>query len=234
MRLHRFFVTEEIGKSKEVTLRDSGLHHQLKNVFRFTTGGQVVILDNTGYEYHALISAFGYGEVTFSIVKRAVSKNLPSKELILLCSLPKKDKFEWILEKGTEIGVMHFVPIVSDRSEKKDLNIERCEKILKESAEQSGRAMIPTLSGIQTLEEVLDREVKGYPCIVFDPKGEMFVPEHVHSMTSVGAFIGPEGGWTERELYLFKKNKIKSYSLGGMTLRAETAAIVVSTLVLLT
>lgn len=230
MRLHRFFVPREIGKQKEIVIRDSSLLHQLKNVFRFTVGGQVILLDNTGYEYHSLISSFGYGETTFSIVSKRESKNVPQRELHLFCSLIKKDKFEWMLEKGTELGVTSFIPVLSDRSEKKEFNRERAEKILMESAEQSGRASIPTIRDIVGFEDAIPQE---FPCFAYDPKGSIFTIEHAQNFSPLGAFIGPEGGWTEREIFLFKKNGVKVYSLGNQVLRAETAAIAVSTLLLL-
>jgi 16S rRNA (uracil1498-N3)-methyltransferase len=230
MRLHRFFVSREIGKDKEVVIHDTALFHQLKNVFRFTTGGQVVLLDNTGYEYHSLISSFGYGDIKFSIVSKRESKNIPTREIYLFCSLIKKDKFEWVLEKGTELGVTKFIPLISDRSEKKSFDIERARKILRESAEQSEKALIPTVSETLSFEDSINQE---FPCFAFDPKGETFNIEHAQNFSPLGIFIGPEGGWTDRETFLFKKKGIKVYSLGHSILRAETAAVAISTLLLL-
>jgi len=230
MRLHRFFVSEQIGKERDIVIHDPDLLHQLKNVFRFTTGGQVILLDNTGYEYHSLISRFGFGEIYFTIVRRGASKNIPQREIYLFSSLIKKDKFEWVLEKGTELGVSRFIPLITDRSEKKDLNYERAEKILRESTEQSERAVIPTLEKIKNFEDSLGQN---FPCFAFDPKGDVFTIEHAQNFSPLGIFIGPEGGWTDREIFLFKKSGIKVFSLGKGVLRAETAAIAASTLLLL-
>lgn len=230
MRLHRFFVAGEIPDKGELVIHDEALFHQLKNVFRFTVGGQVILLDNTGYEYHALVSSFEHGDITFSIVSRKESMHIPPREVYLFCSLIKKDKFEWILEKGTELGVTKFVPIISDRSEKKDLNIERGEKILREAAEQSGRATIPELLSPISFEEALKQE---FPLFAFDPKGDTFTIEHAHNYSPLGIFVGPEGGWTDREIFLFKQNDVRVYSLGPLVLRAETAAVAISALILL-
>ncbi len=230
MRLHRFFVSEEIGKGREIVIRDADLLHQLRNVFRFTTGGQVILLDNTGYEYHSLISSFGFGEVNFTIVRRGMSKNIPEREIHLFSSLIKKDKFEWVLEKGTELGVSRFIPLLSDRSEKKEFNRERGGKILREAAEQSERATIPVLENVVPFDDTL---TQNFPCFAFDPKGDIFTVNHAQNFSPLGIFIGPEGGWTEREIFLFKKNGIKVYSLGKLVLRAETAAIAATSLLLL-
>lgn len=230
MRLHRFFVPEPIGKSDTVVVRDSSLTHQLRHVFRFTVGGQVILLDNSGYEYRAMINEFHPSGVTFSIVSKRESPNAPSRELYLFVSIIKKDKFEWIVEKGTELGVSKFIPIVSDRSEKKSLNIERLEKIILEASEQSGKAIRPTVMEPIKFGDALLQE---YPCFAFHPTGDVFTVEHAQNFSPLGVFIGPEGGWSDKEIFAFKQNKIKVYSLGNSILRAETAAIAVSTLLLL-
>lgn len=230
MKLHRFFVSQNLLSAEEVVIRDGDLYHQLRNVFRFTVGGQVILLDNTGYEYLAFISSFGKGDVSFSIASKRMGKNIPEKEIYLFCSIVKKDKFEWVLEKGTELGVSHFIPLLSDRSEKKDINEERALKILKEASEQSERSVMPNLEPISSLEDALSREISK---ICFDPKGQKFVPEAVHTISTLGVFIGPEGGWTEREIFLFKKHKVPIYSLGKGILKTETAVVSSLSLILL-
>lgn len=230
MKLHRFFVNQNLLSAEEVVIRDSDLYHQLRNVFRFTVGGQVILLDNTGYEYLAIVSSFGKGDVSFSIASKRMGKNIPEKEIYLFCSIVKKDKFEWVLEKGTELGVSHFIPLLSDRSEKKDINEERALKILKEASEQSERSVIPSLEQISSLEDALSREISK---ICFDPKGQKFVSEAVHTTSTLGVFIGPEGGWTEREIFLFKKYKVPIYSLGKGILKTETAVVSSLSLILL-
>lgn len=230
MRLHRFFVSDTIGEEKSVTLNDSALVHQLKNVFRFTIGGQVILFDNSGIEYRAMIADLQNGSVTFSIVSSREGQADPSRELHLFFSIIKKDKMEWVLEKGTELGVSVFVPIVSDRSEKKNLNMDRADKILRESSEQSGRTIIPQIRDAVTFDEVISQD---FPCFAFHPKGDVFTIEHTQNYSPLGIFIGPEGGWSDREIFLFKQNNIKVYSIGEQTLRAETAAIVIPGLILL-
>lgn len=230
MRLHRFYIKEEIGDKESVIIRDPDLVHQLRTVFRFTVGGQIILFDNTGFEYHILISSFEHGEIVGSVVSKKESKNIPPRELHLFCSVIKKDNFEWVLEKGTELGVTRFIPILSDRSEKKNLNIERAEKILIEASEQSGRAVLPEIAPITDLEDSLNQD---FPCFAFHPTGDVFTIEHAQNYSPLGIFIGPEGGWTDREIFLFKKNDIRVYSLGSQTLRAETASVAISSLILL-
>ncbi len=230
MRLHRFYVNPEIGTDSKVVIHDSELFHQLRNVFRFTIGGQVILLDNTGFEYLAMISDFGKGDATFQIISRTESVRIPNRELHLYASLIKKSNFEWVLEKGTELGVTKFIPIISDRSEKKSLNVERAEKILREASEQSGRAILPTLASVTTLEDALATDI---PIFAFDPSGDVFTVEHTHNYSPLGILIGPEGGWSEKELFLFKKENVRIHTLGELVLRAETASVAVASLILL-
>lgn len=230
MRLHRFFVSSPIGKNREVILRDKDLFHQLKHVFRFTIGGQVILFDDSGFDYHAMIASFRPNEVTLSIVSRQENKSEPNREIFLFASLLKKDKFEWILEKGTELGVSHFIPVISLRAEKKSLNYERAKKIIQEATEQSGRSHLPLLHETVFFEDALMQE---FPCFAFDQQGDTFTIEHAQKFSPLGLFVGPEGGWADQELFLFKKNNIKIYSLGAPTLRAETASIAVASLILL-
>lgn len=230
MRLHRFFVSELIDDRESVVFHDDGLVHQFRNVFRFTVGGQVILFDNSGYEYHAMISELRVDSVTFSIVSKRSGDRDPSRELHLFFSLIKKDKFEWVLEKGTELGVTTFCPIISDRSEKKNINLDRAEKIIREASEQSGRTILPTINEPKNLSDVLSQE---FPCFAFDPKGDAFTIEHAQKYSPLGIFIGPEGGWTEREVFLFKQNDVRVYSLGHPILKAETASLAISALILL-
>jgi 16S rRNA (uracil1498-N3)-methyltransferase len=148
---------------------------------------------------------------------------VPKRNIILYQSLIKKDKMEWVVEKATELGVSKIVPIVSERSEKKGFNIERAKKIAVEASEQCGRADVSEISEVTDLNEVLEN------CnnpIIFDKSGSTFDPSLIYkNHNTVSIFIGPEGGWTEKELELFKQKGASVFSLGSLTLRAETAAL---------
>ncbi|HZS43272.1 MAG TPA: RsmE family RNA methyltransferase [Candidatus Paceibacterota bacterium] len=237
MRLHRFLLTEEIADRKEVIISDSDLIHQWRQVFRFTVGTQLILFDNSGFEYLGLISKLSHlGAVVRILNKEDRSTSLP--EVCLFAALIKKDNFEWIIEKTTELGVSQIVPIISDRSEKKGLNMIRAKKIIKEASEQSGRVKLTRLNEPTDLEELLKSLDKGdeekVKIFSIDPKGKPF-DEKISAKIAreVGVFVGPEGGWTERELELFKRKRIPIYSLGSQILRAETAAVAIASLLLL-
>ncbi len=158
------------------------------------------------------------------------SKNISNKNIALFCSLLKKNNLELVLEKGTELGISEFVPLLSDRSEKKDLDLKRGRKIIKEASEQSGRVIMPNLQEIKNLKDIL--EGRDRKLVAFHPAG-VLLDKKIFSKKDLGILIGPEGGWSEREVELFLEKSVPVYSLGAQILRAETAAIALATLALL-
>lgn len=222
MKLQRFFVGSACEENTTLCIPSLELLHQLKSVFRMTTGNQVILFDNSGYDFEAIIEGFDKESVSFDIKGKTLNTVQPPRETYLFASIVKKDTFEWIAEKATEMGVSHIVPVLSERSEKKNLNMERLQKIIQEAAEQSGRATVPKLHDILELAEV----VANYSyllSVAWEPIGEKFTQEKLADVQ--GVYVGPEGGWTKEELEMFTENKIKILSLGPQVLRAETAVI---------
>jgi 16S rRNA (uracil1498-N3)-methyltransferase len=238
MRLHRFYIEQEIPQEGEITLADPELIHQMVNVFRFKISDKVILFDGRGSEFEAEIMTTSKKEISFKILKssQGVSSalggdSLASKNVSLYLALIKKGNFELAVEKCTEVGVAEIHPIISERSEKKDLNIERLNKIVKEASEQSGRLTLPKVYDVKSLEEAVTQVVnEGKVCVAFDPGGEK---HNLVSQDNIAIFVGPEGGWSDAELDVFKKNKFKTVSIGENVLRAETAAIVGSSLLLI-
>ena len=156
------------------------------------------------------------------------NKNTSKTELHIFQSIIKKDNFELIVQKCTEIGAFAFHPIISERSEKKDLNTERLVKISKEASEQSFRTTVPKVFEPLQLEKALENFDGDLYVLDFDAENIKDI-----SANKIGLIIGPEGGWSEKEREYFKTKNIKSVSLSNPVLRAETAAIVGSALILL-
>ena len=131
-------------------------------------------------------------------------------------------------QKGTEVGLSGFYPVLSARSVKKDFNKERAEKIICEAAEQSGRAVLPQVHDVldfkAALEFVQKERLAG---VIADPNSKKHILETLKEPT-MALFIGPEGGWTEEEISEAKECGFKAVSLGKLNLRSETAAIIAS------
>ncbi|MEI6345678.1 MAG: RsmE family RNA methyltransferase [bacterium] len=249
MKLQRFFVhkslNEPIGDRRELHIHDEALVHQLKRVFRLHAGDSVILLDNTGFQYTAEIVSLEKTEGVFHVLERheAPSARAGSglSQVILFQSLPKKDKFEYVLEKGTEIGLSGFVPVLSDRSEKLAINEERCQRILVEASEQSERARVPTLAPICPIDELFAKYGADTEFVAFhltgkqwsvELRGEIF-GQATKAGRGLGILVGPEGGWTDRELTLFKGRGVQIVTVGSQVLRTETAAIVAAALVVM-
>jgi 16S rRNA (uracil1498-N3)-methyltransferase len=144
----------------------------------------------------------------------------------------QEDKMEWVVEKATELGVSKIIPIISERSEKKSINMERANKIAIEASEQSGRATIPEILEPVDLSTELLEEIKkrGFDLITLDTNSTSLLATRPNGSSGReergdAIFIGPEGGWSDKELNLFADAGAQIYSLGKLTLRAETAAV---------
>ena len=159
-------------------------------------------------------------ECIVEIIEKKVQKN--QKKLGIVFCIPKKDKFELILEKCTEIGVTDFYPVISDRTIKTDINSERALRIIQEASEQSQRLDTPILHTVTKLDDILD-ELRP---IIFDVEGVNYTGRSGTAPT--GVVIGPEGGFSQRELDMFKQKKLEIYKIGETVLKTETAAIVIS------
>lgn len=226
MRLHRFYIEETIADALEIIVYNKELIHQWMKVFRYKTGDEIYIFDNSGFEYLSKFENLNKNDATIKIIEKSEVLNKPKQNIWLFQSLIKKDNFEWVVEKGTELGVNVFYPVESERSEKKSLNLERVKKIAIEASEQSGRGVISEIKEVLSLKEALEIcKDNNFNAIAFHLDGEK-INQSKFSSEKIAIFIGPEGGWSEKEISLFKENNISIYSLGSQVLRAETAAIV--------
>jgi 16S rRNA (uracil1498-N3)-methyltransferase len=230
MRLHRFYINQSIEKGKEIRIDNPELLHQWIKVFRLSSSDRVIVFNGNGKEYEGYFRVLTKKEAVLFLDKEKNIENNIKTRLHIFQSIIKKDNFELIIQKGTEIGVSAFHPIISERSEKKDLNIERLNKIAVEASEQSGRGSIPEIFNPKEMIESIS-DFKGKLFVLdFDGKN---ISDIKFSNEEVGILIGPEGGWSDEERKSFKKLKIETISVGNNVLRAETATVVVSALVLL-
>ncbi len=233
MRLHRFHIVTPIEQSK-FDITDKELLHQWKSVFRYNVGSQVILFDGTGTDYLCMITSLRNLGATVEVVEKMTNSNKSKINLWLCVGILKKDNFELVVQKATELGVSHIVPVLCERTEKKNLNMERLQKIVIESSEQSGRGDVPMVHEIISLTELLDADILPNSAIVLNMEGNS-ITEFVKSKNpqELAVFVGPEGGWSVGELLLFNTHNIESVSLGSAVLRAETASIAAASLLLL-
>ncbi|MCL4406205.1 MAG: 16S rRNA (uracil(1498)-N(3))-methyltransferase [Patescibacteria group bacterium] len=228
MKQHRF-IGNFAPEGGYLELRDEELVNQIKNVLKLKPGEEVVFGDGEGSEFTGTLKSFHPRFISFAAGERRQNTNDPAVKVVLYCALLKKENFEWVAEKATEVGARAIFPIISDRTVKLNLNIGRLRKIVKEAAEQSGRGFLPEVSEIIGFDEAMEQARDNELNIFFDPKGQTFEKPQWFSMYGdkrVGVFIGPEGGWTDREFAAAAENDYQIASLGNLVLRAETAAVI--------
>lgn len=231
MKTQRFFIDPSIKLSGEVAITDRDVIHQIKDVLRLRAGESIIFLDGKGIEFHGELTLVSKDKIiAYEKEMKKVSNNSKIK-MNLYFSMIKKDKAEWVLQKCTELGVSEFYPVISERTEKPSLNIERAEKIIKEASEQSERVNMPVLHKIVSLEDALSDAKSNV--IVLHTEGTKIDVSQLQSSTALSVFVGPEGGWGEKDLALFEKHNVLLVSMGQNILRAETASVAISSLILL-
>ena len=220
-KIHWFTIVDDSNLSAgSCTITDQEVINQISKVLRLQKGEQVVVKSSIRV-FEGTLDEISKSEITLVDVTE-LEPNIPAKVVSLFVCLPKKDKFELILEKCTEIGVTHFYPIVSDRTIKKSFNKERALKIIEEASEQSQRTDTPVLHKLQTLEEIL----KMHKPTVFDVDGTNIEAKEFGDIRDI--LTGPEGGFSTKETEMFKLHNLDIYKIGNTVLKTETAAIVLS------
>ncbi len=223
MKLHRFYVEIPLNIGKIVTVLDEERINQWFNVFRLGGEDKVILFNGNGKEYEAEFTELHKKKAVLNIVNETVSLS-PLKPIHLYMSVIKKDLFELVVQKVTELGISSVTPIITEKSVVKNLSLDRLNKIAIEASEQCGRGDIPKINKTVSLSEVL-KNIEG-EIIVCNKGGENI--KNLITEDKINLFIGPEGGWGEKDLEIFNKYKVKYISLGSTTLRSETAAIVAS------
>lgn len=238
MRLQRFIGDFDLS-TKNIRVTDKKLISQLKNVLRLKTGAKVILEDGHLREATAELLDLSKDFVEFSIKDVKVIVRESSADVVLYCAILKKENFELVIQKATEVGVKKIVPLVTERTIKLNLNFDRLQKIIKEAAEQSGRGVLPILQSIMRFKDAITAVDKNSINLLFDTTGLDFKtiklkpsPTGKQTKSLVSVFIGPEGGWSEGEIGTAKENNFKIASLGKLIFRAETAAIIASYLVI--
>ncbi len=236
--MDRFFVDPETLQGETAEL-DSALSHRIRHVLRLRRGDVVMLLDGRGGEYAARLEETGGPSVRVVIVARSDGPPEPRVRVVLYQSIIKGDRFDWLLEKGTEIGVAKFVPLVSARAVVRPRTgrterMERWRRIVCEAAEQCGRSRLPEIGAPVSLDEAL-KSVEGLRLLPYEGEHQTSLRQALKEggkATTASIFIGPEGGFAREEVEKAVAAGVKTVSLGRRILRSETAGIVAAAAVL--
>lgn len=161
-------------------------------------------------------------------INKKLPTNQPKYQLHLAVAPTKmNDRYEWFLEKATEIGVTEITPIICDRSERKIINSDRFEKIILSAMKQSNALFLPKLNAAISFKEFLQQKNNSQLLIAHCEETEKKSLQSVlKKNTNYTILIGPEGDFNEKEIALAKQNNVQAITLGATRLRTETAAIV--------
>ncbi len=247
MRIPRFFVAQETidNTTSTVTLVEPGLIAQIKSVLRLGPGDQIDVLDGLGHVYrlgleHATNSKHSDRVLQAKILSVSdAAGELPVKVEVALPIL-RSSRYEWALEKLTELGAARIVPIIVEHSVLRQPKLQRWRSIAREAAEQCERGLIPEVVAPLTFEDYLKASVMhgqkqiSFICVERSERqalpvvlcNQMITPPH-----KISVIVGAEGGFTAHEIELAEKLGVQPVSLGKRVLRAETAAIYALTII---
>jgi 16S rRNA (uracil1498-N3)-methyltransferase len=221
MKIHRFITP--ITLEKDVTLTDKELVHQMNRVLRFEVGETIALCDGNGQEAHYSIVTIDKQGVILTQTSEPIACPTPAVAVTLFAAILKKENFELLVQKATEIGVASIIPVITERTVKQGLNMERVYKIAKEASELCGRGTIPTITEPFAFTDVLAQQSDFDDAWILHMKGIERPPATVATRAIL---VGPEGGFTETELTEAENAGWKTVSLSPLTFRGETGGII--------
>lgn len=237
--MHRFFIAANAVSGGSVTFEPEQAHQLLK-VLRLRKGDLVGAFDGSGWEYDVRLTQLSPQSAQGLIQSKRLSATEPQAKITLYQSVLKGSRFEYALQKATEVGVAAIVPVISKRcvigqvDELKSNRNQRWERILQEAAEQSGRAKVPPIAEPMLFNHVCER-LRGVAVLAFEGEPARSIRSWLRDTPrpfSASLFIGPEGGFAEDEVALAQSRGAIVVSLGPRILRAETAGPVALTTML--
>jgi len=226
-----FYVKPEDVRSHGLTLRDDESKH-LVRVMRKTIGDHIFVTDGNDTMYETVITEIDIKSTHCDIVAMHRKYNEPHIDVTLAVSLLKNPaRFDFLVEKATELGVRTIIPLLSERTVPKHEKHDRLEKIALSAMKQSGRSWLPKVQMLKTFKHLIDNShhwpVKYVPHEKTDPSQTILSEfKHHDKVHTLLVAIGPEGGFSEEEITLALQSGFKTVSLGARRLRTETAAMV--------
>ena len=227
-----------------VTLDREETHH-LHKVLRLTTGDEVYVFDGEGDEFLCVIENDREAEATLAVRQSVPPAQAESPlDLTLAVALLKNEKLDWAVQKATELGVSRITPVVTKRAdvrvreegETTRRRIVRLQRLALEAAKQSGRARVPAVDAPTSFDDLLSTSFSASAAwaekhLMFAERGGRGLAKAFSELTvapsRVTALVGPEGGWEDAEIEAARERGWTVITLGGRTLRAETAALTV-------
>ena len=243
--MHRFYVSKERIEKSVVTF-EKDIEHQICKVLRLIDGNSVIVFDNSGHEYLIELRNVNSKKIHGQILEKTkIDTELAIGISLFQSVLKSGERFEYILQKCTELGVARFIPLVTSRTIPRITSNSilakrlRWGKIIREAAEQSGRVLLPELSEIKCFNELSGID-ENLSIILWEEEEIQDIKNHLSvisndtssNISNINIIVGPEGGFEENEIQFAKNIGATPVSLGKRILRSDTAGIAAVTCVM--
>lgn len=240
--MRKFFVNSNQVENEKIYIIGEDVNH-IKNVLRLSEGEQLEISDEK-FLYLCEIQEFEKERILLNIInKNELSET--NVKITIFQGLPKADKMELIIQKGTELGISKYIPVKLSRCivklEGKDeiKKIDRWKKISEMAAKQSGRDLVPDVEHLNSLKEVTEK-INSYDLflVAFEEekentlKNELLKLKELKDEYKIAVLVGPEGGLAKEEVEILQKNGAKVITLGNRILRTETVAMYIASTIM--
>lgn len=232
MRVPRIYTEQALSEHSNIELEEGPSHHILK-VLRMQVGRELILFNGDGFEFLANIQATSKKHATIQTGSHTVRTNESPLHTHLAIGVSRGERFDWVLQKATELGVNEITPIFSARCEVKlkgerlDKRVQSWTKILISACEQCERNTLPTLNAPETLEEFSSSATADLKLVLHHRDATSLGKLHEKSPSAQSCcfLIGPEGGLSEQEIKHAQNQHFKALTLGPRVLRTETAPI---------
>lgn len=248
--MHRFFIPPDWIRGNRVTVSGPQAH-QIARVLRMQPDDRILVLDNSGWEIETRLVTVRPDAVEGEVVRRSLAATEPRTKISIYQGILRSKNFEYVLQKGTELGVVDFIPVIADRCVVSDLEAvekkrQRWEWIIQEAAEQCRRGRKPVLRPALLLPPACERARHGAGLSLIFWEGDSNQPQKSEERRdlrellrtppssskknwpplTISLFFGPEGGFSMEEVGLAERYGLIPVTLGPRILRAETASLV--------
>jgi 16S rRNA (uracil1498-N3)-methyltransferase len=226
----QLFFHPELEKNTDQFTFPTDESRHISKVLRKNSGDILQITNGKGIWFEAEILVPDHKKCSARIISNTIAPPKPYQLHMVVAPTKLNDRFEWFLEKATEIGVHQITPIICDHSERKVIKIDRMEKVIQSAMKQSLQSYLPNLNPVIGFKEYMAQPKTGELYIAHCEENKKKELSHVAAAKkSTTILIGPEGDFSSDEIQMALDNGYKAVALGNTRLRTETAAIVACT-----